>query len=68
LKKKIENSFALELFQQKNATSHYMEQDIPSAHEEVARKKAKRCSTELSLDAHTTIKLEKLEGVSRLTL
>ena len=50
----------------RNTISHYLRQDVPSleAQEEVARKKIKRPSPRnLSLDAHTTIKLEKLEGV-----
>jgi len=42
--------------------SHYLQQDVPSSQDEVARKKAKRPSETLSLEAHTTIKLEKLEG------
>ena len=50
----------------RNTISHYLRQDVPSLEleEEVARKKIKRPSPRsLSLDAHTTIKLEKLEGV-----
>lgn len=49
----------------RNTISHYLRQDVPSLEaEEVARKKIKRPSLRsLSLDAHTAIKLEKLEGV-----
>ena len=49
----------------RNTISHYLRQDVPSAHDEAVPKKIKRPSPRsvLSLDAHTTIKIEKLEGV-----